>query len=131
MELFYHATREIEPPRAARRLGAPVGGRHCEACGKELSDAEAPRPGRYALAFCRECRERVDRSAVQVHFCDACHVSVPLSEVQQGVALSREGRIHCERCRRRERMGRWLRLLVVAAVLLLAAVLGLLLALRT
>ena len=129
MELFYHATREIEPPRAARRLGAPTGGRNCEACGKDLSDAEAPRPGTYALAFCRECRERVDRSAVQVHFCDSCHVSVPQDEVQQGTALTRDGRLHCRGCRRRTRTALWTRALVVVAVLLVAASIGLVIAL--
>jgi hypothetical protein len=41
----------------------------------------------------------MDRSAIQIHFCDVCGVSVPLADVEVGRALSADGRILCPSCR--------------------------------
>lgn len=99
MQLFYHGTRDIELPTAARRAPAPSASRHCEACGKALSAEDASETGAQGLAFCAECRGRLDRSAIQIHFCDACGISVPLGAVQGGSALTADGRILCPACR--------------------------------
>ena len=99
MQLFYHGTRDIELPTAARRAPAPGVSRHCEACGKALSAEDASELGAQGLAFCAECRGRLDRSAIQIHFCDACGISVPLGTVQGGSALTADGRILCPACR--------------------------------
>ena len=99
MQLFYHGTRDIELPTAARRAPAPSASRQCEACGRRLTDADASETGAQGLALCGECRGRLDRSAIQIHFCDACGVSVPLVAVQEGAALTADGRILCAACR--------------------------------
>jgi hypothetical protein len=99
MDLFYHASRDIELPRAAPRPRAEGAARACEACGRELEAAEPSEGGTYGLAFCTQCRARLDRSAIQIHFCDGCGVSVPLYAVEQGTALLGDGRILCLKCR--------------------------------
>jgi hypothetical protein len=98
MQLFYHGTRDIELPAATRRGPPPRASRQCEACGRRLTDADASEGG-HGLAFCVDCRNRLDRSAIQIHFCDACGVSVPIDAVQAGAALSADGRILCLTCR--------------------------------
>jgi len=99
MQLFYHSTRDIELPTASRRAPALAVSRRCEACGRGLTDRESSETGAHGLAFCDDCRHRLDRSAIQIHFCDACGVSVPLVAVQQGAALTPDGRILCLACR--------------------------------
>jgi hypothetical protein len=99
MQLFYHGTRDIELPAASRAGPAPLASRRCEACGRALTDQEASQTGAQGLRFCAECRGRLDRSAIQIHFCDACGVSVPLVAVQEGSALTPDGRILCAACR--------------------------------
>jgi hypothetical protein len=99
MQLFYHGTRDIELPGAGRRGPPPAASRQCETCGRALSESEASNGGAQALALCGECRRRMDRSAIQIHFCDACGVSVPLEDVEEGRALAADGRILCPACR--------------------------------
>lgn len=125
MDLFYHASRDIELPRSWRRSAAERQVRACEACGHELEPGEPSEGGAFGLAFCADCRAKLDRSAVQIHFCDGCGVSVPTQAVEAGSALTADGRILCDACRapapRRD-----LRPLVVALVLAsLAAGIGL------
>ena len=62
MELFYHATRDIELPRATDAARAQPGPRACEACGAELETGGTPEAGTYGLTFCADCRARLDRS---------------------------------------------------------------------
>lgn len=101
MQLFYHVTRDIELPRPGRR---PAGERQpgsCETCGARLApspanSASADGPG---ISVCPACRDRLDRSAIQIHFCDLCGVSVPLDGVQRGSLLTADGRIACGNCR--------------------------------
>ena len=85
MDLFYHVSRDIELPRTGRRVGFQMGTRACEACGEELEANEPSEGGTYGLSFCASCRDRLDRSAIQIHFCDGCGVSVPLYAVEEGV----------------------------------------------
>ncbi len=99
MDLFYHVSRDIELPRAGRRIAFQIGARACEACGEELEANEPSEGGTYGLSFCAGCRDRLDRSAIQIHFCDGCGVSVPLYAVEEGDALVGDGRILCVRCR--------------------------------
>jgi len=73
--------------------------RACEACGHELEAGEPSEGGTFGLAFCADCRARLDRSAIQIHFCDGCGVSVPLYAVEQGTAITGDGRILCLKCR--------------------------------
>ena len=116
MDLFYHAARDIELPRSTRRLRAEGLVRACEACGHELEAGEPSEGGTFGLAFCAECRARLDRSAIQIHFCDGCGVSVPLYAVEEGSALAGDGRILCLKCRVPKREGfrpLWLLLLVL------------------
>lgn len=51
------------------------------------------------LAFCAACRAQLDRSAVQIHFCDGCGESIPIRAVEEGLALTGDGRILCHKCR--------------------------------
>lgn len=122
MQLFYHGTRDIELPASSRRAPAPVASRRCEACGRGLTDGDASETGAHGLAFCADCRGRLDRSAIQIHFCDACGVSVPLGSVQEGTALTPEGRILCHACRTpapgARRAVPWLVLLLAGSLLL-------------
>jgi len=121
MDLFYHVSRDIELPRTGRRIGFQIVARACEACGEELAANEPSVGGTYGLSFCAGCRERLDRSAIQIHFCDGCGVSVPLYAVEEGEALAGDGRILCLRCRTPARR-RWLWVvLVLTAVIALAA----------
>ena len=99
MDLFYHASRDIELPRTSRRAAAERVARACEACGHELEPGEPSEGGTFGLAFCADCRARLDRSAIQIHFCDGCGVSVPLYAVEQGTAITGDGRILCLKCR--------------------------------
>ena len=122
MELFYHASRDIEVPRTGRRVTVAAGPRACEACGAELTGAEPSEGGTYGLDFCAECRDRLDRSAFQIHFCDACGVSIPLYLVEEGAALAGDGRILCVRCR--TPADAWPRWVLFALAALLAAVAG-------
>ena len=119
MQLFYHGKRDIELPAATRRGPPPRASRQCEACGRKLSDAEASEGGQ-GLAFCGDCRSRLDRSAIQIHFCDACGVSVPLDAVQAGAAITPDGRILCLACRAPQRARRpavpWAVILAAAAL---------------
>lgn len=132
MQIFYHVTRDIDLPRAGRRSQpAPESG-VCEACGRRLApDAAragaAGANGTSGLAFCGECRERMKASAHQIHFCDACGVSLPIGAVQGGEALAKDGRILCPACLRADSaVSRRLVLIVVLA--LAAAVSGIVLA---
>ncbi len=116
MELFYHVTRDIELPRPTAGARVAPGARACEACGGQLdSDPEAT--GGYGLSFCAECRERLDRSAIQIHFCDECGVSVPRYAIEHGQALAGDGRIVCGHCRATVGQRRRLRVLLAVAVL--------------
>jgi hypothetical protein len=99
MDLFYHASRDIELPRSTRRSAAERGVRSCEACGHELEPGDPSEGGTIGLAFCADCRARLDRSAIQIHFCDGCGESVPISAVEEGSAITGEGRILCAKCR--------------------------------
>jgi len=99
MDLFYHASRDIELPRSSRRSSAERSVRACEACGHELEPGEPSEGGALGLAFCAACRAQLDRSAVQIHFCDGCGVSVPIQAVEEGAALNGDGRILCVKCR--------------------------------
>ncbi len=121
MELFYHVTRDIELPRTGRRVALQPGPRACEACGKELRTDEPSEGGTYGLSFCTACRDRLDRSAIQIHFCDGCGVSIPLYAVEAGAALAGDGRILCVRCRTPARRSRMWLVLVLAVALGLAA----------
>ena len=119
MDLFYHASRDIELPRTSRRAAAERSVRACEACGHELEPGEPSEGGTFGLAFCADCRARLDNSAIQIHFCDGCGVSVPLYAVEEGSALAGDGRILCLKCRvpARRRMGPfWFVLLAVGLV---------------
>ena len=125
MELFYHASRDIELPRSSRRVRFQPGARACEACGAELEGGERSAAGTYGLIFCAQCRARLDRSAIQIHFCDECGISVPLYAVEGGSALVGDGRILCLPCRSRESKDlrvRRLALIAVAALVLGAAI---------
>ena len=126
MELFYHVSRDIELPRAGRRMSLQVGSRACEACGAELEFDEPSEGGTYGLSFCAGCRDRLDRSAIQIHFCDGCGVSVPLYAVEEGDALAGDGRILCLRCRTPSRSARlwWLLGLTALAALVAGAALA-------
>ena len=117
MDLFYHASRDIELPRSSRRAAAERSARACEACGHELEPGEPSEGGTFGLAFCAECRARLDRSAIQIHFCDGCGVSVPIQAVEEGSALTGDGRILCAKCRAPAPGGDQLRILLVAAAL--------------
>jgi hypothetical protein len=121
MDLFYHVSRDIELPRAGRRVALQIGTRACEACGEELEANEPSEGGTYGLSFCAGCRDRLDRSAIQIHFCDGCGVSVPLYAVEEGDALAGDGRILCLRCRSPNRSRRLWLLLIVTAILALLA----------
>ena len=99
MDLFYHASRDIELPRSSRRSSGERAVRACEACGHELEAGEPSEGGTFGLAFCADCRARLDRSAIQIHFCDGCGVSVPINAVEEGSALTGDGRILCQKCR--------------------------------
>jgi hypothetical protein len=120
MDLFYHASRDIELPRTGRRVAFQLGARACEACGEELEADEPSEGGTYGLSFCAGCRDRLDRSAIQIHFCDGCGVSVPLYAVEEGDALAGDGRILCVRCRTPHRNRRMWTVLAVTAVVALA-----------
>ncbi|MCE9636611.1 MAG: hypothetical protein K8T90_12975 [Planctomycetes bacterium] len=98
MQLFYHGTRDIELPTAGRGALPSAGSRQCEACGQPLPGGDLSEATGNRLAFCADCRKRVDRSAIQIHFCDACGVSVPLEAVEEGRALAPDGRILCVAC---------------------------------
>jgi hypothetical protein len=127
MDLFYHASRDIELPRSSRRAAAERAVRACEACGNLLEQGEPSEGGTVGLAFCAACRDRLDRSAIQIHFCDGCGVSIPLRAVEEGSALTVDGRLLCAKCRLpapREVN----RFLVIAAAVLAALLAGALLA---
>jgi len=130
MDLFYHASRDIELPRTSRRAAAERAVRACEACGHELEPGEPSEGGTFGLAFCADCRARLDRSAIQIHFCDGCGVSVPLYAVEQGTALTGDGRILCLKCRAPEPVTRSPLVLVFLGVAALALGIGLAFALR-
>ncbi len=128
MELFYHATRDIEPPRTSDGARAQPGPRACEACGAELESGGPDEAGTFGLAFCADCRARLDRSAIQIHFCDGCGISLPLYAVERGTALAGDGRILCVRCRQQgtpRRRLMWIVLIVIAAALALGLGVGL------
>jgi hypothetical protein len=118
MDLFYHAARDIELPRSTRRTTAERAVRACEACGHELEPGEPSEGGAFGLAFCADCREHLDRSAIQIHFCDGCGVSVPIYAVEEGTALAGDGRILCLKCRAQSPRRRRL---VTAVILAIAA----------
>ena len=99
MQLFYHGTRDIELPAAGRRGPPTAVSRHCEACGRELTRFDASESAGAALAFCQDCRHRLDNTATRTHFCDRCEVAVPIEDVEQGRALAAAGRILCRGCR--------------------------------
>jgi len=122
MDLFYHVSRDIELPRSTRRTARDRAVRACEACGHELEPGEPSEGGTFGLAFCADCRARLDRSAIQVHFCDGCGASVPIYAVEEGSALTGDGRILCLKCRAPRPSGR--RAAFYAAVTLAALVLG-------
>jgi hypothetical protein len=130
MELFYHVSRDIELPRATHRVRAFATPRRCEACDAELEGGEPSEGGTYGLTFCADCRARLDRSAIQIHFCDGCGVSVSRYAVEGGAALEGDGRILCDACkapgRGLLRNGPWGgRRLVLLAAALVALSLGL------
>ncbi len=118
MELFYHVSRDLELPRSTRRLPADQAARACEACGRPVAFGGEPSEGggTYGLVFCPECRTRLDRSAIQIHFCDGCGVSVPLYAVEGGAALAGDGRILCLKCRAPRPRSRRIVWIAVAAV---------------
>jgi hypothetical protein len=130
MDLFYHASRDIELPRASRGSAVERSVRACEACGHELEPGEPSEGGTFGLAFCADCRARLDRSAIQIHFCDGCGVSVPMYAVEEGSALTGDGRILCLKCRAVPPRGRrtLLVLLVVGGALIVGIGLALLMA---
>lgn len=130
MDLFYHASRDIELPRSTRRSAADRSARACEACGHELEPGEPSEGGTLGLAFCADCRARLDRSAIQIHFCDGCGESVPIHAVEEGTAITGDGRILCVECRARSRAPGIRPGIVVAAVLALALGVALALFLR-
>lgn len=102
MRIFYHVTRDIELPAPGRPSASEGPARTCEACGGPIlapPGSEGSESGTYGLSFCAGCRDRLDRSAIQIHFCDVCGVSVPLYAVQAGTALAGDGRILCVACR--------------------------------
>lgn len=99
MRIFYHATRDIELPAPGRAPRADRPARACEACGGPIPAGDGSETGTYGLSFCPACRDRLDRSAIQIHFCDGCGVSVPLYAVEAGTALAGDGRILCLACR--------------------------------
>src|SRR6185295_4611781 len=108
--------------RSSRRTTADRAMRACEACGHELEAGEPSEGGTFGLAFCADCRARLDRSAIQIHFCDGCGVSVPMYAVEEGSALTGDGRILCLKCRAQPTRGR--RSLVVGAIVALSLVAG-------
>ena len=122
MDLFYHAARDIELPRSTRRPTSARAARACEACGHELEPGEPSEGGTFGLAFCADCRARLDRSAIQIHFCDGCGVSVPIYAVEEGSALTGDGRILCLKCRAPAPRRR--RTLLVLLLVLAAAAFG-------
>lgn len=123
MDLFYHASRDIELPRSTRRAAAERALRACEGCGRELEPGEPSEGGTFGLAFCAPCRANLDRSAIQIHFCDGCGVSVPIYAVEEGSALTGDGRILCLRCRARSpRRSRALLIVSVALAALAAGI---------
>jgi hypothetical protein len=130
MDLFYHASRDIELPRTSRRTAAERAVRACEACGHELEPGEPSEGGTFGLAFCADCRARLDRSAIQIHFCDGCGVSVPLYAVEQGTAITGDGRILCLKCRAPAPSAANPLVIVFLGVAALALGIGLALALR-
>lgn len=122
MDLFYHTSRDIELPRATRRTAVEGSVRACEACGAELEPGDPSEGGTFGLAFCATCRARLDRSAIQIHFCDGCGVSVPIYAVEEGSALTGDGRILCLKCRAPAPRGdRRVFLILVAAAVATAA----------
>lgn len=121
MDLFYHASRDIELPRSTRRVAADRAPRACEGCGHELEPGEPSEGGTFGLAFCAQCRANLDRSAIQIHFCDGCGVSVPIYAVEEGSALTGDGRILCLRCRVATRPRSRRLVLVLLALAALAA----------
>jgi hypothetical protein len=92
----------------------------CEACGAELEAGARSEGGTYGLSFCADCRDRLDRSAIQIHFCDSCGGSIPLYAVEEGAALVGDGRILCLRCRTPARRGGVGWVLLVTALVALA-----------
>jgi predicted RNA-binding Zn-ribbon protein involved in translation (DUF1610 family) len=130
MDLFYHASRDIELPRSSRRSVAERFVRACEACGRELEPGEPSEGGTLGLAFCASCRAQLDRSAVQIHFCDGCGVSIPMKAVEEGSALTGDGRILCVKCRapRPRRTDRRVLVAVALAALVIGAVVAMALA---
>lgn len=112
----------MELPRSTRRPASERAVRACEACGHELEPGEPSEGGTYGLAFCAECRARLDRSAIQIHFCDGCGVSVPLYAVEEGSAITGDGRILCLRCRAPSRAA--VRPSLIVALALAALLLG-------
>ena len=125
MELFYHVSRDIELPRATHRVRRAQHSRRCEACDAELEGGEPSEGGTYGLTFCADCRARLDRSAIQIHFCDGCGGSVPRYAVEGGSALEGDGRILCDACQDPPD-GRWARRRVIlAAAAVVALALGL------
>jgi len=99
MRIFYHVTRDIELPAPGRGASRDRPARACEACGGPIPLGEGSETGTYGLSFCPGCRERLDRTAIQIHFCDGCGVSVPIYAVEEGSALTGDGRILCLKCR--------------------------------
>ena len=129
MDLFYHASRDIELPRTSRRAAAERVVRACEACGRTLDPGEPSEGGTFGMAFCADCRAQLDRTAVQIHFCDGCGVSVPIQSVEEGSALTADGRILCTRCRAPAPRSGDGRLALLLALVALAVGVGLALAL--
>lgn len=135
MQIFYHATRDIDLPRAGRRSQPAPDGGGCAACGTALPADRAPPPpggtrgarGARELAICAECRARLAASAHPIHFCDACGVSLPFGAVQGGETLAKDGRMLCPACVRAEPSPSR-RLLLALVLACAAAVLGIALA---
>lgn len=125
MRIFYHVTRDIELPAPGRGASRDRPARACEACGGPIPLGEGSETGTYGLSFCPGCRERLDRTAIQIHFCDGCGVSVPLYSVETGTAVAGDGRILCLACRapapRRGIPVRWILLAAAVALALGAA----------
>lgn len=124
MELFYHVSRDIELPRARHRVRRTTQTRRCEACDAELEGGEPSEGGTYGLTFCADCRARLDRSAIQIHFCDGCGGSVPRYAVEGGSALEGDGRILCDACQLPSGSARGQRPVILAVAAVLALALG-------